>query len=147
MNVTCVLSTEGDIVRLTSNLFGRLLVERASDHDRPFPGLSEVAVLGSSRFPSEVRSAEDSSDLVRRPCLVLVLTGLGSPVADVVLEVPLSNEFFNLILDCDAFFCGVANILVISALHVLVSFRAVSPQRIWSPVDFCVLCGQERILT
>ena len=78
---------------------------------------------------------------------MLVLAGLGAPVADVVLEVPFSDEFFDLILKCDAFFCGVANISMISAVLVLVSFRAVSPHRIWSLVDSCVLCGQEYILT
>ena len=78
---------------------------------------------------------------------MLVLIGLGAPVADIVLEVPLSDEFFNLILECDAFFCGVANIWVISAVLVLVSFRAVSPHYIWSLVDSCMFCGQEYILT
>ena len=92
-NVTCVFFTEEDIVRLTSDLFGRPLVRRACGRDRAFPGLSEVAVLGSSHFLSEVRSTKDSSDLARRSCLVLVLTGLGALVADVVLEVPLSGEF------------------------------------------------------
>ena len=57
---------------------------------------------------------------------MLVLARLGAPVADVVLEVPLSDEFFNLILECDAFFCGVANVSMIVAVLVLVSFRAVS---------------------
>ena len=39
---------------------------------------------------------------------MLVFTGLGALVADVVLEVPLSDECFNLILECDAFllWCG-----------------------------------------
>ena len=45
------------------------------------------------------------------------------------------------------FFYGVANVSVISAMLVLVPFRAVSPHRIWSLVDFCVLCCQEYILT
>ena len=147
MNVTCILFTEGDIVHLTSDLFGRPLVGRARGPNRPFPGLSEVAVLGSSRFPSEVRSTEDSSNLARSSCLVLVLAGLDAPVADLVLEVPLSDEFFNFILECDAFFCGVANISVISTILVLVSFRAVSSHCIWSLLNSCVLCGQEYILT
>ena len=92
-NVTCVLFTEGDIVRLSSDLFGKLLVGRARCRDQPFPGLSEVAILASLNFSGEVWFAEDSSDLVRRSCLVLVLAGLGAPVVDIVLEVPFSNEF------------------------------------------------------
>ena len=78
---------------------------------------------------------------------MLVLARLGAPVTDIVLEVPFSNEFFDLILKCDAFFCGVANIWVISEVLVLVSFGVVSPHRIWSLVDSRVLCGQEYILT
>ena len=115
-NVTCILFTEGDSVRLSSNLFGRLLVGRARGRDLLFPSLSEVAILGSSRFPDEVRSVKDSSNLAMRSCLTLVLAELGAPVTDVVLEVPFLDEFFNLILECDAIFCGVANISVISAV-------------------------------
>ena len=123
------------------------MVERDRGPNQPFPGHSEVAVLGSLRFPGEMWSTKDSSDLKGRSYLVLVLVGLGALVADVVLEVPLSDEFFNLILECDVFFCGVANISVISAILVLVHFRAVSPHCIWSLVDTCVLYGQEYILT
>ena len=53
---------------------------------------------------------------------MLVLAGLGSLVEDVVLEVSFSDEFFDLILECDIFFCGVANISVISAVLALVYF-------------------------
>ena len=54
---------------------------------------------------------------------MLVLARLGAPVANVVLEVPFSDEFFDLILECDAFFCGVANISVILAALVLIFFE------------------------
>ena len=50
-----------------------------------------------------------------------VLVGLSAPVADVVLEIPLSDEFFNLVLEYDAFFSSVANILMILAVLILVS--------------------------
>ena len=86
-NVTRVFFTEGDIFCLTSSLLGRPLVEIAHSRNRPFPGLSEVAVLGSSCLPGEARPAEDGSDFTMRSCLVLVFAGLGAPVADVVLEV------------------------------------------------------------
>ena len=100
--------TKGDAVRLTSELFGRALVGRARGQNRPFPGFSEVAVLGSPCFSSKVWFTEDSSDHTRRFCLLLVLVGLGAPVADVVLE-------------CDAFLNGVANVSVISTVFILVS--------------------------
>ena len=121
-DMACVHFTKGDKVRLTSELFGRLLVGRAPGWNRPFPGLSKVVVLGPSRFPCEMWSAEDRSDHAGRFCLLSVLAGLGAPITDIALKVPLSNEFFDLILECDAFFCGVANILVVPAVLVLVSF-------------------------
>ena len=55
-----------------------------------------------------------------------VLTRLGAPVADIALEVPLSDEFFDLIIECDAFFGVVSNILMVPIVLVLVSFLAVS---------------------
>ena len=119
-NMTRVSFTEGDIFRLTSSLLGRPLVRIAHGRNRPFPSLSEVAVLGSSCFPDEVRSTEDGSDFQRRSCLALVLSGLGDPVADVVLEVSLSDELLNLILEGNAFFRSVADIHVVSAVLILV---------------------------
>ena len=119
-NVMRVSPTEGDIFSLTSSLLGRLLIGRAHGLNRPFTGLSEVAVLGSSHLPGEVQSAEDSFDFTRRFCLVLVLVGLGAPVADVVLEVSLSDELLNLVLEGDAFFRGVTDIPVVSVVLILV---------------------------
>ena len=113
---------EGDKDHLTSELFGRLLVGRARGQNQPFPCLSEVAVLGPSCFPDEMWSAEDSSDHAGRFCLLLFLTGLGTPVGDIALEVPLSDEFFDLILECIAFFSVIANILMVPTVLVRVSF-------------------------
>ena len=85
-------------VRLTSKLFGRPPVGRACCRNRPFSDFSEVAVLGSSHFSGEMWSAEDSSDHMGRFCLLSVLAGLGTLVVDVILEVPLSDEFLILSL-------------------------------------------------
>ena len=57
---------------------------------------------------------------MRRSCLALVIVGLGSPVTDVVLEVSLSDELLNLILEDDAFFRGVADISMVLAVLMLV---------------------------
>ena len=145
--MTHVFFTEGDIFRLTSILLGRLLVGRAHGRNRPFPSLSEVAVLGSSRLFGEEWSAKDGSDFARRSYLALVLTGLGGPVADVVLKVSLSDELLNLVFEGDAFFRGMADIPMVSAVLILVPLLAVSPYHIRSLVYACVLCGQEYILT
>ena len=51
----------------------------------------------------------------------MVLLGLGAPVADVVSKVPLADEFFDFILECDAFFGSVANVFMISSILAWVS--------------------------
>ena len=85
--------------------------------------------------------AEDNSDYMGRFCLLSVLVGLGAPITDVVSEKPLSDELFDLVLECDAFLGSVANILVISVVLTLVSLRAVSRHCVWSFVDACMLDG------
>ena len=146
-SVARVSLTEGDIFHFTPSLLGRPLVGKAHGHNRPFLGLYEVAVLGSSRLPGEVQSAEDGSDFAMRSCLALVLMGLGAPVVDVVLEVSISDELLNLVFEGDAFFCGVADISVKSIVFILVPLRAVSLHRIGSFIHARVLCGKEYILT
>ena len=72
-------------------------------------------------------SAEDSPDLERRFSLILVVLWPGASITDIVLEVSLSDEFFNLIIERDALFRGVANISMISTVFVLIPLQAVSP--------------------
>ena len=105
--VTRISFTKGDIFCLTTSLLGR-------------PRLSEVVVLGSSRLPGEVQSVEDGFDFARRSCLALVFARLGTLIADIVLEVSLSDELLNLVLEGDAFFRGVADISVVSVVLILV---------------------------
>ena len=126
-NVSCVSLTEGDIFHLTSRLLGRLLVRRAHGRNWPFPGLSEVAVLGSSRLPSKVQSVEDGSDFKMRSYLALVLVGLGALVANVILEVSFSDELLDLVFEGNAFFRGVADISVKPTVFILVPLQVVSP--------------------
>ena len=146
-DVTRISLTESDIFCLTFSFLGRPLVGRAHGCNRPFPGLSKVEVLGSPRLPGEVRSAEDGSDFTGRSCLVLVLVGLGAPVADVILDVSISDKLLNLIFEGDAFFCGMTDVFVKSVVFILVPFRAVSSHRIRSFVHAHVLRSQEYILT
>ena len=57
--------------------------------------------------------------------LTLVVVRLGASVVDVVSEIPITDEFFDLILECNAFFSGVADIYMISTILILVSFGVV----------------------
>ena len=143
----CIFFVEGDVLHFTPDLFGKPLIRRARGRDRPVLCLFEVAVLSSSYLSGEVWPAEDSSDLARRPVFILVVLWRGASVTDIVPEVSLSDEFFNLILEHDAFFRSVADISVESAVLVLIPLRAVSPHRIESFIHARVLRGQDYILT
>ena len=63
---------------------------------------------------------EDSPDLTGRSSLTLVIMWLGAPIMDIIPEVSLLDEFFNLILECNAVFCGVADISMVSAVFFLI---------------------------
>ena len=68
--------------------------------------------MSSSRFSGEVWPIEDSFDLARRASLILVILWPGASVTDIVPEVSFLDEFFNLILEYDAFFHSVADISI-----------------------------------
>ena len=123
--MVCVPFTECDIVHLSSGLLGMPLVRTVCIHEQSFPRFSEIAVLGPSRLPGEVRSAEDRPNLARMSCRALVVARLGTFIEDVISEVPFTDEFFDLILKHNALFGGVTDIFVILTILVLVSFGAV----------------------
>ena len=120
-NMECVPFAEGDIIHFSFELLGRPLVGRVYGHDRSFRCFSEIAVLGSSRLSDEVWPTKDSFDLARRSCFTLVTARLGVSIADVISEISLLDEFFDLILKNNALLCYVANIFVILEIFVLIS--------------------------
>ena len=120
-NMECVPFVEGDIIHFSSELLGRPLVPRVYGRDRSFPYFSEIAVLGSSRLSSEVWPAKDNPDFIGRSCFTLIIAQLGVSIVDVILEISLSDEFFDLILKHNSLLCGVANIFVIPAILVMIS--------------------------
>ena len=143
MNVACISITKGDVVHIPSELLRKPLVQAINVGEWSILGLFNIAVLGSSHLSGEVRPAKDGPDFVKRFCLVLVTVRLGYPITDVVLEVPITNEFLNLFLKHDTFLCSVADILVISIVFVLISFGAVSSQWVGPPEDAYLLGCQE----
>ena len=76
---------------------------------------------------------------MRRSYLALVSAQLGTSNTDVISEVPITNEYLDLILEHDVLLCGVIDILVIPEVLVLISFGVVSSQWIRSLVDACPL--------
>ena len=81
--------------------------------------------MGPSHFPSEVQSTEDNPDITRWSRLALIVVRFGTFVADVVFEIPFTDEFFDFILEYNALFGGVADIFLISVILVQVSFGVV----------------------
>ena len=114
--VACISVTEGDVIYLPSKLLYRPLVQGVSICERSFPVFSDITVLGSSLLPGEMWSTKDYPDLVRRLCLLLVIMRLSSSVTDIVLVVPITDEFLDLILKYDVLPSGVADVLVIPAI-------------------------------
>ena len=84
--------------------------------------------MGSSCLSNNVWSTEDGPNFARRFCLVLVIMRLVFFVMDVLLEVPITDEFFDLILEHATLLCGVADILVTPTIFILIIFGAVSLQ-------------------
>ena len=79
-------------------------------------------VLGSLCLLSEVQPVENSPDLARRSRLALVIARLGTSITDVILKVPFTNEFLDLIFEHNALLGGVAEIFVMPAILVLIPF-------------------------
>ena len=94
-----------------------------------------------------MRPTEDGPNFTRRSYFALVSARLGAFFADVISEIPITDEFLDFILEHDALLCGMANILVISVILILISFGAISYQRIRSFVDAYLLGGQKDFLT
>ena len=83
-------------------------------------------VLGSSRLSGEVQPAEDGLDFAKGSYLALVSARLSTFVMDITPEVPVTYDFRDLILDHDTLLSSMADILVISAILILISFGVVS---------------------
>ena len=106
--MVCISFTEGDVVHFPSKLLCRSLVWRVRICEWSFPCFSNIAVLGSSRLSGEVSSFEDGPNFARRFCLALVNAWLGASVTDVISDVPVTDEFLDLILEHDTLLCGMA---------------------------------------
>ena len=107
-------------------LLCRPLIQRVNIGEWFVSGFSDIAVLGYLRLSGEVRSAKDGFDLTRRFSHILVIAWPGSSITNIIPEVPGRDELLDLVFEHDVLLCGVADILVISAVLVLVSFGVVS---------------------
>ena len=128
LDKVCITFSESDVVVLPLELLCMSLVHAVNIGERPLLRLSDVAFLCPMHFSSEVRSTKDHLDFAWEFCLRSIVLRPGPPVVDVILKVPTANEFLNLILESDVLFSGVTDILVVSAVFILISLRSISMQ-------------------
>ena len=141
----CITFFESDVV-FSFELLCRSLVHTVYIGEQPLLRLPDVSFLRPTRFSSEVRPAEDRPDFLWGFCLKSIVLRPGPLVVDVILEEPVANEFLNLILESDALLSGVTDVLVESAIFVLIPLRAVSMKRV-RPLEYpSLLRGYEDIL-
>ena len=145
-NIVCISFTEDDVFHLPSKLLCKSLVQRVCVREWFYPCFSDIAVLGSLRLSSEVQLAKDGPDFTRRSYLTLVSARLSASVLNLILEVPISDEFLDLISEHDALLRCMADILVILIILIPIPFETISSQRIKPLVDACLLGGQEDFL-
>ena len=98
------------------------------------------------RFSGEVRFIEDHLDLVWGLCLKCIVLHPGPPVVNVVLEVPVAGELLDFILECNALFSGVTDVLVVSTIFIMIPFRAISTQRV-RPLEYpSLFCSHKDVI-
>ena len=112
-NMACISFTKGGVIHLPSELLCGLLAQGVRICEQLIPCFPDIMTLGSSRLSGEVQPPEDGPNFARTSCLALVSAQLGASVTDIILEVPITDEFLDLILEHDTLLCGMADILVI----------------------------------
>ena len=126
----CIILFESDVVVLPFKLLYRPFVHAVDIGKRFLLRLPDIVFLCPTGFFREMRSAEDRPDFAWEFDLKSIIMRPSPPVVDVMLEVSVTDEFLNLILEGDAFLGSVTNILVEPKVFVMVPLRAISMQRV-----------------
>ena len=124
----CITFSESDVVVLPLELLYSPLDHAVDIGEWHLLHLLDVSFLRPKRFSNELRSAKDRPDFVWRLCLRCIILRPGPPIVNVILEVPAMDEFLDLILECNAFFGSVTDVLVVFAIITLIPFGVVSTQ-------------------
>ena len=126
MDEVCITFSESDIVIFPLELLCRSFIHVVDIGELPIIRLPKIMVLRPTSLPGEVRTTKDRPDLAWRFFFTSVILWPRPPVVDVVLEVPATNELFNLVFEGETLFSGVTNIFMEPAILVLVPLGAVS---------------------
>ena len=130
MHATSITIAEGDVVILPLEVLCRPFVQVINISERPLLRFLGIAVLRPMCLSSEMWFSKDGPGFSWGLCLWLIILQSRPPVIDVVLQVPVADEFFYLIFQGDALFCCMADIFVKPAILILISLRAISLQRV-----------------
>ena len=117
---------EGDVVILPLAMFRRPLVHGVNISERSCLRFSNVPFLGPTCFSSKVGPTEYGLNLMRRFCLRSFVMWSGPPSINVVLKVPSTDELFDFVLQHNTLLRSVTNVLMVSAILILISFEAIS---------------------
>ena len=131
----CITFSKSDIVVLPLQLLRRPFFHAVDIGDRPLLRLPNVTLLCPMRFSCEVKSAEDRLDFAWGLYLRSIILLTGPPIVNVILEVPMVDEFLDLILEHDALLSGVTDVLMELAVFVLIPLRVVSTQQV-RPLEY-----------
>ena len=130
MDEVCITFLEGDVVVLPLAVLCRPLVRTVNISERPCFRFSDISFLDPTSFTGKVGSTKDCLDFMWRLCLWCFFPWSGSPSVDIILKVPKTDEFFDLILKRDTLLRNMTDVLVVSTILVLVPFRADSTQQV-----------------
>ena len=126
MDEVCITISKGDVVVFPLEMFCMLLVRVVDISEQPIPYFPNVAVLGPTCLPDEVRSTEDSPDLAWGLHFRLAILQSCPSVINIILQVPATNKLIYLIFQGDTLLGGVTDVFMKSTILIMVPFGAIS---------------------
>ena len=126
MDEVCITIFKGDVVVFPLELFCRPFVQVMDIGEWPLLCFPDIAVLGPTHLPDEMRSTKDRLDLTWGLRFWSIVLRSCPPVINVILKVPATNKLLYLIFKDDALLGGLIDAFMEPAVLILVPFGAVS---------------------
>ena len=143
MDKVCITFFEGDVITIPLTLLRRPLGPDMNISERSRLCFPDLSFLGPVRFSVKMGLAEYGPNLMRRFYLWHIVLWFRPSSTNIILKVPTADELFNFIFQHDTLLYSVTNILVVSAVLILVSFLAVSMQWVRSLENPGLFCFHE----
>ena len=147
MDEVCITLLEGDVFILPLALFHRPLVHGVNISERSRLDFSDVSFLGPACFSGKVWPTEYGLNLTLMLYLRCFVLWSGPPSINAILKVPAIDELFNFILQHNKLLCSVTNVLMVSAILILVPLGVVSTQWVRSFEYLSLLYSHEDVFS